>query len=71
MVFVMLAGGADGAEEVPMNAVEIADAISELAAEPYDAASFPFAFLEAFGNKPAVLAKLKNGASNSSDVKAG
>ncbi|MDC9700751.1 MAG: hypothetical protein PSN37_00680, partial [Alphaproteobacteria bacterium] len=54
-----------------MNAVEIADAISELAAEPYDAASFPFSFLEAFGNKPAVIAKLKNSVSNSSDVKDG
>lgn len=54
-----------------MNAVEIEEAISELAAAPYDAASFPFAFLEAFGNKPAVIAKLKKGASNSSDIEGG
>lgn len=54
-----------------MNAVEIEEAISELAASPYDAAAFPFAFLEAFGNKPAVIAKLKKGASNSSDIEGG
>ncbi len=54
-----------------MNAVEIEEAISELAAAPYDAASFPFVFLEAFGNKPAVIAKLKKGASNSSDIEGG
>ena len=36
-----------------MNAVEIEEAISALAAEPFDGATFPFQFLEAFGNKEA------------------
>ena len=34
----------------PMNAVEIEQAISDLALQPFDAAEFPFAFLAAFGN---------------------
>lgn len=34
-----------------MNAVEIEEAISRLAESPFDPAEFPFAFLEAFGNK--------------------
>ena len=34
-----------------MNAVEIEEAISNLAEQAFDAASFPYAFLEAFGNK--------------------
>ena len=33
-----------------MNAVEIEEAVSELAAAPFDAAEFPFAFLSAFGS---------------------
>ena len=33
-----------------MNAVEIEEAVSELAAQPFEAEEFPFAFLEAFGN---------------------
>ncbi|TAE79019.1 MAG: DNA methylase, partial [Verrucomicrobia bacterium] len=36
-----------------MNAVEIEEAVSRLAEQPFDAAEFPYAFLEAFGNKPA------------------
>lgn len=35
-----------------MNAVEIEEAISRLAEQPFDAETFPSAFLEAFGNKP-------------------
>lgn len=31
-----------------MNAVEIETAVSELAEQPFDAAEFPFAFLQAF-----------------------
>lgn len=34
-----------------MNAVEIEEAITALAAEPFDAAEFPYAFLEAFGSE--------------------
>ncbi len=34
-----------------MNAVEIEEAISALAEEPFNAAEFPFDFLTAFGNK--------------------
>ncbi|MBC6404090.1 MAG: DNA methylase, partial [Hyphomonadaceae bacterium] len=31
-----------------MNAVEIEEAVSNLAAQPFDAGEFPFALLEAF-----------------------
>ena len=51
-----------------MNAVEIEQAITQLAEQPFDAATFPYAFLEAFGNKAMTLKSLKNGASNKSDV---
>lgn len=34
-----------------MNAVEIEQAISALAEQPFDPAGFAYAFLEAFGNK--------------------
>jgi hypothetical protein len=51
-----------------MNAFEIAEAVSKMAGEPFDAANFPFAFLEAFGNKDATIARLRNGSSNGSDV---
>jgi hypothetical protein len=51
-----------------MNAVEIEEAVSALAELPFDAAEFPFAFLEAFGNKATTIKRLRNGASNKSDV---
>ncbi|MEE2943817.1 MAG: DNA methyltransferase [Pseudomonadota bacterium] len=51
-----------------MNAVEIEEAISTLAEQPFDAAEFPFAFLEAFGNKPTTMKRLRSGTSNKSDV---
>ncbi|MEQ1518093.1 MAG: type IIL restriction-modification enzyme MmeI, partial [Usitatibacteraceae bacterium] len=54
-----------------MNAVEIEQAISDLAAQPFDRAEFPFAFLEAFGNKATTIKKLRSGASNASDVTGG
>ncbi len=51
-----------------MNAVEIEEAISVLAEQPYDAAEFPFVFLEAFGNKATTIKRLRHGASNKSDL---
>ncbi|MEG3878633.1 lactate dehydrogenase [Microcoleus sp. herbarium7] len=53
-----------------MNAVEIEEAISRLAEAPFDSEEFPFAFLEAFGNKSTTLKKLKSksGGSNQSDL---
>lgn len=51
-----------------MNAVEIEEAVSTLAERPFDAAEFPFAFLEAFGNKATTIKRLRTGASNRSDV---
>lgn len=50
-----------------MNAVEIEEAISKLAEQPFDAAEFPFAFLQAFGNKETTLKRLRKGESNKSD----
>jgi hypothetical protein len=54
-----------------VNAVEIEEAISALAAEPFDRDSFPYQFLEAFGNKSTTINKLKSGTSNKSDVDGG
>jgi hypothetical protein len=51
-----------------MNAVEIEVAISALAEQPFDAQEFPYAFLEAFGNKPTTIKRLRSGASNKSDL---
>ena len=51
-----------------MNAVEIEQAISELALQPFEAAEFPFAFLAAFGNKDTTLKRLRSGNNNASDV---
>ena len=41
-----------------MNAVEIEEAVSKLVEEPFNAAEFPYAFLEAFGNKTATRSSL-------------
>lgn len=54
-----------------MNAVEIEEAVSKLAEQPFDPKEFPFAFLEAFGNPGTTIRKLKSGASNKSDVSGG
>ena len=51
-----------------MNAVEIEEAISRLAEQPFDAEEFAFAFLEAFGNKATTIKRLRSGTSNKSDV---
>ena len=51
-----------------MNAVEIEQAITDLAEQPFDPAEFPYAFLEAFGNKEITLKRLRAGASNKSDL---
>ncbi|MCS3476260.1 hypothetical protein M2212_003106 [Bradyrhizobium elkanii] len=51
-----------------MNAVEIEEAISTLAAQPFDAAEFPYLFLQAFGNKETTLRRLRKGESNKSDL---
>jgi hypothetical protein len=51
-----------------MNAVEIEEAVSKLVEAPFDAAEFPFAFLEAFGNKETTLKRLRTGNTNQSDV---
>ncbi|MDF1774764.1 MAG: lactate dehydrogenase [Rhizobiaceae bacterium] len=50
-----------------MNAVEIEEAISALAEQPFDADEFPFAFLQAFGNPLATIKRLRSGSSNKSD----
>ena len=51
-----------------MNAVEIEEAISTLAEQPFDAQEFPFAFLQAFGNRDTTIRRLRSGASNRSDL---
>lgn len=51
-----------------MNAVEIEEAISVLAEQPFDGSEFPFAFLQAFGNKETTIKRLRAGASNKSDL---
>ena len=51
-----------------MNAVEIEEAISNLAERPFDADEFPYAFLEAFGNKETTIKRLRKGESNRSDL---
>ena len=54
-----------------MNAVEIEEAVAALAEQPFDAAEFPYAFLQAFGNKETTLKRLRKGESNKSDVGGG
>src|SRR5258708_7369849 len=52
---------------VRMNAVEIEEAVSKLAEAPFDPETFPYAFLEAFGNKETTLKRLKSGNKKKSD----
>jgi hypothetical protein len=54
-----------------MNAVEIEEAVSRLAEVPFDPEGFPYAFLEAFGNKETTLRRLRSGDSNQSDIPSG
>lgn len=51
-----------------MNAVEIEQAITDLAEQPFDSETFPYAFLEAFGNKETTIKRLRAGVSNKSDL---
>ncbi len=51
-----------------MNAVEIEEAVSALAEQPFDGAEFPFAFLQAFGNKATTIKRLRSGELNNSDL---
>lgn len=51
-----------------MNAVEIEQAISELAEQPFDAAEFAFQFLIAFGNPETTIRRLRAGNNNKSDI---
>ena len=54
-----------------MNAVEIEEAISNLAEQEFDSENFPYAFLEAFGNKATTIKRLRSGSSNVSDIDGG
>ncbi|PVY43675.1 class I SAM-dependent DNA methyltransferase [Pontibacter virosus] len=54
-----------------MNAVEIEEAISLLAEQPFNPDEFPYAFLEAFGNKATTIRRLQTGNNNKSDVEGG
>ena len=51
-----------------MNAVEIEEAVAAFAGEPFDPEAFPFAFLEAFGNRPTTIKRLRAGTTNRSDI---
>jgi hypothetical protein len=50
-----------------MNAIEIEQAISELAEQPFDPLEFPFAFLMAFGNPETTIRRLRGSDRNKSD----
>ena len=52
-----------------MNAVEIEEAISKLAEKEFSPENFPFEFLESFGDKPAIIKRLRAGSTNKSDLK--
>ena len=54
-----------------MNAVEIEEAVTELAEKPFDAAGFPYQFLAAFGNRDTTLKRLRAGSTNASDLPGG
>ena len=54
-----------------MNAVEIEEAVSELAEGPFNPEDFAYSFLEAFGNKATTIKRLRSGTTNKSDVSGG
>ncbi len=54
-----------------MNPVEIEEAVSDLAREPFDRAEFPFQFLAAFGNPETTIKRLRSGSTNQTDVPEG
>ncbi|MDT0576419.1 DNA methyltransferase [Croceicoccus sp. F390] len=54
-----------------MNPVEIEEAVTQVAAAPFDPAEFPFQFLTAFGNKKTTLDRLRKGNTNQSDLSGG
>ncbi|WP_273444802.1 class I SAM-dependent DNA methyltransferase [Neolewinella agarilytica] len=54
-----------------MNAVEIEEAVSNLASQPFDREAFPFSFLEAYGNKETTIKRLQSGNSNKSTIAGG
>lgn len=54
-----------------MNAVEIEEAVADLAAKPFERGEFPYEFLAAFGNKETTIKRLRSGHSNSSDLAEG
>lgn len=54
-----------------MNPVEIEEAVSELAQQPFDGGEFPFQFLSAFGNKATTVTRLRAGNTNQSDLPGG
>lgn len=54
-----------------MNAVEIEEAISILSEQEFDPVEFPYAFLEAFGNKETTIKRLRTGNNNKSNIDGG
>lgn len=50
-----------------MNAIEIEQAVTDLFIQPFNADEFPYAFLEAFGNKATTIKRLRAGDTNRSD----
>jgi hypothetical protein len=54
-----------------MNAVEIEEAVSKLAGQPFNREEFPYSFLEAYGNKQTTINRLREGNSNKSKIKGG
>jgi hypothetical protein len=54
-----------------MNAVEIEEAVSDLAGQPFDRKEFPYSFLEAYGNKQTTIKRLREGNSNKSKIEGG
>lgn len=51
-----------------MNAVEIEEAVSVLAEKPFNPVEFPYEFLLAYGNRETTIKRLRDGATNKSDV---